>query len=255
MDLAGKIVPFGKYKGKPIEAMVLDEAYCDWLAGQDWFRERYSTIFNIIVNNFGEPPETPEHNALQARFLNDDYRREFSISAQKPKPFVDVSSYFKRKKEDKWHRGLYVDEESPEFIVKAEWRKRETKAVFEEDGFDCSIYCIDTYVSDPVAIPSEWEKLYSFFSGQAINNAVRTEERFRISVEIKPSLADDFPAVLRQINAARRRVLQTEARECRGGRWFVRSRGGTLLRCGRVARRSEKHLEGEQHQAADVAAI
>jgi hypothetical protein len=67
------IVPFGKYKGQPVEVLAADHAYCDWLTGQSWFRERYGAVYTLIVNNFAEPSETPEHNALQARFLDDDF--------------------------------------------------------------------------------------------------------------------------------------------------------------------------------------
>jgi len=65
------IVPFGKYRGRPVEALANDRDYCDWLMAQAWFRERYGGVYTLIVNNFAEPSETPEHNALQARFLND----------------------------------------------------------------------------------------------------------------------------------------------------------------------------------------
>jgi hypothetical protein len=66
-----KIVPFGKYKGQPLEALANDRSYLDWLTAQDWFRERYANIYTLIVNNFAEPSETPDHNALQVLFLND----------------------------------------------------------------------------------------------------------------------------------------------------------------------------------------
>src|SRR5215472_15849134 len=59
----------------PVEALAADRAYCDWLVNQDWFRERYANVYTLIINNFGEPSETPEHNALQARFLDDGFQR------------------------------------------------------------------------------------------------------------------------------------------------------------------------------------
>lgn len=70
------IVPFGKYKGQPIEVMQADRQYTDWLTQQDWFKSRYSQINNIIINNFGAPSETPEHNELVANFTD----RMFSIA-------------------------------------------------------------------------------------------------------------------------------------------------------------------------------
>jgi uncharacterized protein (DUF3820 family) len=80
------IVPFGKYKGQPLEALRADRGYLDWLVGQDWFRARHTAMYQIIVNNFGEPAETPEHNRLQNRFLDDGFCQAFS---RKWKSFVD----------------------------------------------------------------------------------------------------------------------------------------------------------------------
>jgi hypothetical protein len=83
-----EIVPFGKYKGQPVEVLANDRGYLDWLTAQAWFRERYAGIYTLIVNNFGEPTETPEHNALQARFLDEDFCRGL-LAALKWQPVVD----------------------------------------------------------------------------------------------------------------------------------------------------------------------
>jgi hypothetical protein len=67
------IFPLQKYKGQPMEVVLQDRKYCDWLTAQDWFRNKYEPIYKIIIYHFGQPSETPEHNALQNRFLNDNY--------------------------------------------------------------------------------------------------------------------------------------------------------------------------------------
>lgn len=78
IDFNKQLVPFGKYKGQPVSVMQNDTQYCDWLATQDWFRERYANVYNqVIINNFTEPTETPEHNRLQMKFLDDDFLRMF----------------------------------------------------------------------------------------------------------------------------------------------------------------------------------
>ncbi len=38
-DENNKIVPFGKYKGKSVEALLDDRPYLDWLLSQSWFFE------------------------------------------------------------------------------------------------------------------------------------------------------------------------------------------------------------------------
>ena len=69
--MPNNVVPFGKYKGQAVEVLAEDREYTDWLMGQSWFKDRYQNIYTLIVNNFGEPSETPEHNELQALFLDD----------------------------------------------------------------------------------------------------------------------------------------------------------------------------------------
>lgn len=70
------VVPFGKYKGQPMEQLAADPEYCEWLSGQSWFIEKYAHIHTLIINNFGDPSETPEHNRLQLRFLDETFRRQ-----------------------------------------------------------------------------------------------------------------------------------------------------------------------------------
>jgi uncharacterized protein (DUF3820 family) len=69
---ASEVVPFGKYKGQAVEVLLADDGYRDWLMSQDWFRARFGTIYQTIINYGGQPQDSPEHNEMQASFLNDD---------------------------------------------------------------------------------------------------------------------------------------------------------------------------------------
>jgi uncharacterized protein (DUF3820 family) len=91
MSEAQAIVPFGKYRGQPIEVLRADQQYVDWLMAQDWFRERNPSLYQIIINNFQEPSETPEHNTLQVRFLDEKFRLAF-LTALGWRPMVDWKS-------------------------------------------------------------------------------------------------------------------------------------------------------------------
>jgi hypothetical protein len=71
--VANNVVPFGKYKDQPVEAMAADRDYIDWLLAQSWFKDKYQNIYTLVINNFTEPSETPEHNLLQALFLDDAF--------------------------------------------------------------------------------------------------------------------------------------------------------------------------------------
>lgn len=143
--MTGEIIPFGKYKGQPIEAAVQDRQYVDWLTAQPWFKERFGNLYTLIVNNFQEPAETPAHNALQARFL--DLRFCARV----------LSCVFGGK----------------EF--------KELRCEFETAGFDVAI------------------------SGEHVHKLPNDWGHERIHIEAKPSVGDDYPAVLRQIRNAKDR--------------------------------------------------
>lgn len=169
------LVPFGKYKGQPMEVMKMDTQYCDWIAQQDWFRERYGNLYQVIINNFTEPTETPEHNKLQTLFLDN----KFCLN------FFKVSGYcslIDREKFINEQKQFYSQDENilnelnnnPIFKVKIEKQ-------FEEEG---------------------WDIILNF--GIILNDKHNIDE-LNACVEIKPNLSDDYPAVLRQIKTNKSR--------------------------------------------------
>lgn len=70
--MSGELVPFGKYKGQPAEVLLTDAGYRDWLLAQPWFREKFVTLYQTVINYGGEPKDSPEHNEMQAAFLDDE---------------------------------------------------------------------------------------------------------------------------------------------------------------------------------------
>jgi hypothetical protein len=67
------LIPFGKYKGQPLEVMAQDQQYMEWIQQQGWLAEKYPQINTLIINNFKEPSETPDHNKIQGMFLDMDF--------------------------------------------------------------------------------------------------------------------------------------------------------------------------------------
>jgi len=73
MSTEHQIVPIGKYKGQPVETLLADRDYVEWLLGQSWLRDRQPVLYQTIINYGGEPQDSPEHNQMQALFLDDDF--------------------------------------------------------------------------------------------------------------------------------------------------------------------------------------
>lgn len=161
------VVPFGKYKGKPVEVMQADPQYCEWLVNQDWFKEKFVGIYQTIINvNTGDAAETPEHNAMQARFLD----RRLCDRLLGKIPMVESHYNEVNEKEaellDVTHG--YWSDYSP--LVKGT-----LGTLFERKQVDVTI--TDTYEHGAI-----------------------------VYVELKPTMGDDYPAVIRQVEKTRDRL-------------------------------------------------
>jgi hypothetical protein len=189
------IVPFGKYKGRPIEEVIeTDPSYLHWLAGQDWFRARYVSLHQTIINRGAEPEETPEHNALQALFLDDGFCVRFLMAQHKTTPeqqrqkalhheqkaLNQAKSQLATLCEGAWQRdGLQKEINSRQkeidmLSAAGEFKMEITRREFEERGID-------------VCLSADFQ-----YNGQRLGY-------FSAGVEIKPAVGDDYPAVLRQM--------------------------------------------------------
>lgn len=163
------VIPFGKYRGQEVTSiMARDPQYVQWLIQQAWFSEKFSPIYQLVVNNFAPPSEeTPEHNALQVRFLDFDFRSAFWDVCGTKFDWPLITKYYKRDFPDKPCAPLTTLFD-PKF----------------EDIADVWFVVVATIEPDA--------KPYS-------DGHERHQEHFNLAIEIKPSMGDDYPAVLRQI--------------------------------------------------------
>jgi len=93
------IVPFGKYKGKPVTELIADTGYLGWLKKQDGIEKKYPKIYNIVVNQIigtnNINSKTPEHNELQNKFLNNNNVFKFINKFFKSKEKLqDLQTFF-----------------------------------------------------------------------------------------------------------------------------------------------------------------
>jgi hypothetical protein len=196
---ATTLVPFGKYKGQPIEAMAHDRSYCDWLTAQPWFREKHPNVYTLVINNFAEPSETPEHNQMQVRFLDETWRKKLALLIY-PALANTVDAILKDTRQPDPETHCLVPTGKGYMVWARElhgWRRcgdwerlgpldgattafsADGNARFEEDGIDVVFHA---------------ERVSGLL--EAINGG---QFSCTLNVEIKPQLGDDFPAVLRQI--------------------------------------------------------
>lgn len=226
--MTNNIINFGKYKGQPLEVLQNDKQYTDWLMGQDWFRDRYQGMYTLIVNNFGAPAETPEHNALQALFLDNGLcenlaRKMYEERGGKRHYEKFISDSIKRANLDflRTQEEIKIIEEKLESFKiiepKTEWDKRDRvwgekhypeKLVEENEklvkiGKVVAAREIDLSLQPFIKITrKEFEKKGADVDFDAIFQKGGSEShRENYRIELKPQLGDDYPAILRQIKS------------------------------------------------------
>jgi uncharacterized protein (DUF3820 family) len=257
-DTAGNVVPFGKYKGRSIEELLVeDPGYLQWLAGQDWFRAKFTILHQVIINRGAEPEETPEHNALQVKFLDDDFclrflaciapkyrdlafatlrsahqhdvklignaitseqksleetkarviRDEADLANSSPQAVPDRRYWLggtKKKRDLHIARIDYLFRLQKEFVTPVEELEILIDRNFEERGVDVILKFSaksaqhDIRVNTPFDLDLRW---YNYDDrGGAMGG---WEELCRslgsFHIELKPTIGDDYPAVLRQM--------------------------------------------------------
>jgi hypothetical protein len=161
------IIPFGKYKNQPMEVLAQDRAYCDWLMTQGWVAERFPALHTLIINNFAAPDETPEHNALQLRFLEAALLRKVAYAVMQ----------VQRPNEHMFKVPHYLP-----LLASCE------AARFEERGIDVRWHA------------AQWVPYYGGMYNHNWHHDWRTSG-LTFAIECKPSLGDDYPAVLRTLHS------------------------------------------------------
>ena len=170
------LIPFGKYKGQPIEQLRNDPDYVEWLMGQDWFGQRFGGIRTLIVNNFSEPDSTPEHNSLQAKFLDET----FTLGV--------LRSGFQK-----------VFEALDEYEVRLATAKAKCPEIAYERfcHSDCHID-FETQKGWDVEVEIE-KKFMPIYAERGAKYYFRAE----FAIELKPALGDEYPRVLREVKSRR----------------------------------------------------
>jgi len=223
---AGQVIPFGKYRGQPLEVLEKDPEYLNWLTNQDWFRTGHANLYQIVINNFAEPCDTPEHNQMQARFLDEQFRLKFANLVINRKLRV-ISTYLPEFETDGIDVRFVVGCRTPPECDPCPICKGvEFWKSSHDSPLNCStctklIKCwacdgtgkrigVDCYACKGTGTTNR-----SPGYGEIIRRADGQEYDVKLKIEIKPSVGDDFPSVMRQMKRSKSEIL------------FVRNYSGT----------------------------
>lgn len=196
-----KIIPFGRYKGKSLEELASDKSYIQWLLAQNWFKEKHITLYNFIVNNFREPVDTPEHNKLQIKFLKHEYRLKLAYLVNKnlfannsqtiSLAMLKILKNTERNENEFFLKALVspMNEHHEEFGLYTKQLLHFNTPTFEHVDVSYAIWYGIHFHYDNNRFDRGWSNF-------------NVESKSTYSIEIKPSIGDDFPAVLRQMKAS-----------------------------------------------------
>lgn len=158
------VLPFGKHKGSTVaELLVRDPAYAEWIVNQGWVAERFAELHAAILSRGASSDDSPEHNAIQVRFLDETFRLACVLSDER---FLSVAKEMIRRNSS----SALCD------------GKILTTVKFEQRGVDVSI---------TVGFGDEYPAYF--------DETTCTMRIYPMNVEIKPTLGDDFPSVMRQM--------------------------------------------------------
>ena len=222
------IIPFGKHKDKTVEeVMALDPQYLRFLEQQEWMREKFPAILAAAAALGGEKHEsTPEHNALQIKFLNRDFRLRFL--GLLVEGFIHETEVEFEATEG-WDVFLYSGTWSNEGYHRYSLDLDEDDSLRAGEPSDCEDHidrrtgrligfhkALEMYRADKPSVrcffTDEW-------SGGKDYCLIPNLRREAVAVEIKTWIGDEFPSILRQIN----RQVDRHIRRDRAGdvkSWF-----------------------------------
>lgn len=218
-DPSAIVIPFGKHKGTTVaELLVRDPAYAEWVTGQGWVAERFAELHAAILSRGSGTDDSPEHNVLQSRFLDDDFCLalvNLIVSGDEiEKMRADCREFMVTRCE----KAIAEHEWSIQNLT-AGWRMSENGAA--EKALECRKKIFDLAQEIDDAGTAVWP----------VVTAVRLEERgvdvilsWGLSqptarehrIELKPSVGDDFPSVMRQMKRLGAPTLILERYEGRG---------------------------------------
>jgi|LSQX01.1.fsa_nt_gb hypothetical protein len=218
-EVKQELVPFGKFKGQPIERLFEDQSYVKWISEQDGIRQRYPQFYNLVINNFTSVPvDTPEHNEMQIKFLKREHRLKLTYLLDENFLKYDTSHclnelkklYFRMKDNSSESRDIlyqYGGSSIKQFKEGISWLKEDTQLLYD-DGANFEVKGSDV----------EFECEYGYNIVCCFNESYsdwinRNRKRLDFSkchkyrIELKPVISNDFPSVLREMKLHKSNIL------------------------------------------------
>ncbi|MDP1684614.1 hypothetical protein [Hydrogenophaga sp.] len=254
-----RVLPLGKYKGQSFDVLLTDTAYALWMLTSMYAKleQKHPALFAFLISRFGPPDQTPVHNALQNRFLDEAFCLQVGL-ASSPRlrkvaavlaphtvdlavhwqknvvtclePCLAVSRY---ESNEKALSGGLRHLEALRAALQKEW---DLLRLFGADkdlpaGPRCVPLCLSGLefeaegadVSYRMALGYELRAKRSDaltdFGRRLPATLAEVSESRSFRIEVKPVVGDDYPAVLRRMKTAHNNVLLVGEYNGTGATW------------------------------------
>jgi hypothetical protein len=239
-DASAVVISFGKHKGSTVaELLSKDPQYAEWIMTQGWLADRFAEVHAALAARGAQNEDTPEHNRLQARFLDPLFRHallQLIIPKTLAARLETLEGY---SIQDQWSSFCSAEQRKAEEDI-AKSRTKYPKIIdWNEVRWDISEAARSEY-NRLIAIKDQNAQVgilcasgkepcghLRFFSSvqfeiKGVDASVdwtysSSEEEFKKyrgynieKIEIKPEVGDDYPSIMRQMNRLECRFLVTE---------------------------------------------
>src|SRR4051812_6226136 len=225
-DPSGIVIPFGKHRGSTVEELLVrDPAYVEWLLGQNWLAQRFAELHTALVTRGAGTDDTPEHNQLQVRFLDRMFclaflsasecltsrlieERDAKAEAYHRERLKRVEAVIATSTKELEQAGpSWMRDRHEHLLASAQTTRRDVVATlaqphrhsfnldvkFEQRGIDVVLQYGFSVLGTPYDVLG---------SPIGINGSP--------GIELKPSMGDDYPSVMRQMQRLHALILVIE---------------------------------------------
>jgi hypothetical protein len=207
-------LPFKRFVGKPVTEMLADQGYIDWCNKQPHLKEKMTIIINQYITNNSQASATPAHNKLQNQFLDKTLQKRllWKICPSIPKMFQKLDELYKLPEYKQVFGEFKMEIEYSNWKFHVEWKYNWDVALFVEldsDGmsFPYNLECQDIELKKTIA--TKFKSIKNINISNYCNSiSISINVTRKILCELKPSLGDDYPDVLRKM---RKQIEATES--------------------------------------------
>lgn len=208
-------VNFGKkYYGKPVTDMLADQPYMDWGNSQPGLKEKITLVVNQYITNNSQASATPAHNKLQNQFLDKTLQKKllYKICPSIPKMFQQLDELYKLPEYRQLFGADKMEIKYSNWKFHVEWKYNWDIALFvtivsDDMSIPYNLESQDIDIKKTVATKFNSIKNISILSDYD-NVYIEVNVTRQILCELKPTLGDDYPDVLRKM---RKQIEVTEA--------------------------------------------